>query len=232
MPAAATAFETREYEHLPIKVWLLSALMVVIGIAAFIFISTRGHSNGYLYLFFYSIPANTAISLFPHEPILIYYGSFANIWNAAVAATGGTLVAGWLDYHVFVPVLNYKKITAYKDSRFYKKATGIFMRYPFATIIVTGFTPIPFFPFKFLCFSIHYPLYRYLSALTIGRFPRYAGLAWVGMTFEIPNWILIGLVIMVFSAYGIRGGPTVLRSLREANHPTRSTRCPKHLRRL
>ena len=187
--------------------------MLVIGIAAFVFISMRGQGSGYLYLFFYSIPSNTAISIFPHEPVLIYYGKFANIWLSALTATGGTLVAGWLDHRVFVPVVNYKKITSYKDSRFYRKASDIFMRLPFLTIVVTGFTPIPFFPFKFLCFSIHYPLKRYLSALALGRFPRYAALAWVGMTFDIPNWILIGVVILIFAAYAVRGGPAVWRGL-------------------
>ena len=212
--ATTTAFEPREYDRLPARVWVSSVLIAAVGVAAFVLISTGAHSNGYLYLFFYSIPANTAISLFPHEPVLIFYGKFANIWLSAVAATGGTLIAGWLDHRVFVPVLNYRKVTVYKESRFYKKAADMFMRYPFLTIVVTGFTPIPFFPFKFLCFSIHYPLRRYLAALSVGRYPRYAALAWVGMMFNIPNWILIGLVVAIFAAYAARGGPAVWRWLR------------------
>lgn len=188
--------------------------MVVIGLVTFFLMSTRGQSDGYLYLFFYSIPANTAISLFPHEPVLIYYGQFANLWISAAAATGGTLLAGYLDHRVFVPVLNYKKIASYKKSRFYRSSTDIFMRYPFATLVVTGFTPIPFFPFKFLCFSIHYPLYRYLSALTVARYPRYFVLAWVGATFGIPTWILIASVLVIFGLYAIRGGPALVRHMR------------------
>ncbi|NIM50587.1 MAG: hypothetical protein GTO22_15270 [Gemmatimonadales bacterium] len=190
-------------------------MMVLTGATAFFLMSTQAHANGYLYLFFYSIPANTAISLFPHEPVLIYYGQFANLWISAVAATGGTIVAGFLDHRVFVPVLNYRKIAAYKRSRFYRRATAIFMRYPFATIAVTGFTPIPFFPFKFLCFSIHYPLHRYLAALSLARYPRYFLLAWVGATFGIPTWILIGSVIVIFTLYAIRGIPIAWRHLRE-----------------
>ncbi|NIM48287.1 MAG: hypothetical protein GTO22_03360 [Gemmatimonadales bacterium] len=190
-------------------------MMVAIGMTAFFLMSTQAQNNGYLYLFFYSIPANTAISLFPHEPVLIYYGQFANLWISAAAATGGTIVAGYLDHRVFVPVLNYNKITAYKRSRFYQKATGIFMKYPFATITVTGFTPIPFFPFKFLCFSIQYPLHRYLAALSLARYPRYFLLAWVGATFGIPTSILIASVVVIFTLYAIRGTPVALRHLRE-----------------
>lgn len=210
-----SAFEGPEYERLPPRVWWLSAVMVLIGIVTFILMSLGDRfAEGYLYLFFYSIPANTAISVFPHEPVLIWYGKFANLWVSAAAATGGTLVAGFLDHRVFVPVLNYRKITSYKQNRFYKKATALFMKYPFATILVTGFTPIPFFPFKFLCFSIHYPLDRYLLALSVARFPRYFLLAWVGAAFGIPTWILILSVVVIFGLYAIRGGPALMRRLR------------------
>lgn len=206
-----------EYERLPARVWWLSAVMVLIGIVTFVLMSLGDRLvHGYLYLFFYSIPANTAISLFPHEPVLIYYGvQSANLWISAAAASGGTLVAGYLDHRVFVPVLNYQKIIAYKQNRFYRRASALFMKYPFATIVVTGFTPIPFFPFKFLCFSIHYPLSRYLAALLLARFPRYYLLAWVGAAFGIPTWILILSVVVIFGLYAIRGGPTVLRRFKQ-----------------
>jgi len=205
-----------EYERLPPRVWWLSAVMVLIGIVTFLLMSFGDRlAHGYLYLFFYSIPANTAISLFPHEPVLIYYGKFANLWISAAAASGGTLVAGYLDHRVFVPVLNYQKIISYKQSRFYRRATALFMKYPFATIVVTGFTPIPFFPFKFLCFSIHYPLSRYLTALVLARYPRYFLLAWVGAVVGIPTWILILSVVVIFGLYAIRGGPTALRRFKE-----------------
>jgi membrane protein YqaA with SNARE-associated domain len=212
-----------EYDRLPARVWWLGGLMAAIGAVTFFLMSTKGESHGYLYLLFYSIPSNTAISIFPHEPVLIYYGRFANIWISAAAATGGTLVAGWLDHRVFVPVLNYSKITGYKKNRFYRKATDLFMRYPFATIVVTGFTPIPFWPFKFLCLSIHYPLRRYLAALSAGRFPRYAVLAWLGATVGIPNWILLGTVLVIFSAYAFRGIPPLLEFLRARRGRRRRT---------
>ncbi len=175
--------------------------MVLIGVVTFILMTTDFQAEGYLYLFFYSIPSNTAISVFPHEPVLIYYGKFADLWLTAAAATGGTMVAGWLDHRVFVPVLNYSKLVSYKKNRFYQKSTDLFMRYPFTTLVVTGLTPIPFWPFKFLCFSIHYPLWRYLAALAAGRFPRYVLLAWIGAEFGIPNWILILSVVVIFERY-------------------------------
>lgn len=208
------SFAAVEYQRLPPSVYVLGAVMVAIGIATFVLMSAHGRGGSQLYLFFYSIPANTAISVFPHEPVLIYFGKFANVWLCAASATAGTLVAGYLDHRVFVPILNHRKITGYKDSRWYRKATRYFMRYPFATLVVTGFTPIPFFPFKFLSFSIHYPLSRYLAALAVSRFPRYVILAWVGAVFGIPNWILIASVVVIFGLYAVRGGPALWRQWR------------------
>jgi membrane protein YqaA with SNARE-associated domain len=195
--------------------------MVLIGVVTFVLMTTDFQAEGYLYLFFYSIPSNTAISVFPHEPVLIYYGKFADLWLTAAAATGGTMVAGWLDHRVFVPVLNYSKLVSYKKNRFYQKSTDLFMRYPFTTLVVTGLTPIPFWPFKFLCFSIHYPLWRYLAALAAGRFPRYVLLAWIGAEFGIPNWILILSVVVIFALYAIKGIPAVWRRFQERRQKRR-----------
>ena len=89
---------------------------------------------------------------------------------------------------------------------------------PFAPIVATGFIPIPFWPFKLLCFSINYPLHRYLAALTVARFPRYTLLVWVGAVITIPDGILIGSVVAIFGLYAIRGGPVVWRQLRARRH--------------
>lgn len=210
----STPFQQIEYERLPLHVYVLGAAMLVIGLVTFILMSTGGKNSSYLYLFLYAIPANAAISVFPHEPVLIYYGTFANIWVTGLAALGGTIVAGYLDHRVFVPILNYRKITSYKSSAFYQKMTRLFMRLPFVTLVITASLPIPFFPFKFLSFSIHYPLWRYLTAVSLARFPRYLLLAWLGATIGVPKYLLIGAVIVVFSLYIIRGTPELYRRLR------------------
>ena len=209
-----TPFEQIEYERLPLHVYFLGAALVLIGLITFILMSTGEKNSSYLYLFFYAIPSNAAISVFPHEPVLIYYGTFANIWLASLAALGGTIVAGYLDHRVFVPVVNYRKITSYKESSFYQKMTGLFMRLPFVTLVITASLPIPFFPFKFLSFSINYPLWRYLAALSVARFPRYLLLAWLGAAFGVPKELLIGAVVIVFTLYIVRGGPALYRRLR------------------
>jgi len=204
------------YDRLGPKVWILGGVMVLIGLVTTYLILQDFRSESYIYLAFYSIPANAAISFFPHEPVLIYFGKFANLWLAAAAATVGTVVAGVMDHTVFVPLLNHRTIIAYKDKKLYKRSIDYFLKYPFATLVVAGFTPIPFFPFKFLSFSIHYPLKKYLAALVVARYPRYFLLAWLGAVTDIPNWLLFAAFLVVINLYMIKVLPALARKLREA----------------
>lgn len=215
----------RTYERLGPAVWVLGGLMVLIGIGTSILMFRDFRSDSYLYLAFYSIPANTAVSLFPHEPVLIYFGKVANLWISAAAATAGTVVAGLMDHAVFVPVLNLQSLAGYKEKPFYRKAIGYFMRWPFPSLVVAGFTPIPFFPFKFLAFSVHYPVRKYVAALVVARFPRYYLLALIGSTFPIPNWILILSVVVIFGLYAAKAAPQVWRRWR-ARRGRRTTAGP------
>jgi membrane protein YqaA with SNARE-associated domain len=169
--------------------------------------------RGFIYIFFYSIPSNTAISVFPHEPVLIFCGQYQNLYILSLAATLGTIVAGYIDFQVFVPILNYKKIIGYKQKRFYQISIKYFNKFPFWTLVIAGFTPVPFFLFKFFAFSVHYPLWKYLSAVVVGRFPRYFLLAWLGLTLNIPSEILITIFVVIFLAYLVKTAIKFFKSL-------------------
>jgi membrane protein YqaA with SNARE-associated domain len=204
------------YQKLGPKVWALGAIMVLMAIVTLVLILQEFSSNSYLYLMFYAIPANSAVSVFPHEPVVIYFGSNGNVWYTAIAASIGTLIAGFLDHSVFVPVMNLQSLAGYKDKGWYQKFARLFMKYPYLVLVVTGFTPIPFFPFKFLAFSVHYPLWKYLAALLTGRFPRYVMLAWVGSLFDFPTWALFAFFGLVIAAYAFKAAPKAAEYLREA----------------
>lgn len=153
-------------------------------------------------LFFYNIASNAAVAILPHEPVIIWYGKILNLWHLAVAATLGTLVAAYLDYRFFVPVLNLSYSARYKSSRLYRRWSGWFLRLPFLVLVLAGFLPVPFYLFKFMALSAKYPLPKYLASLTVGRFPRYYLLGLAGFAFQIPNWIIIALfVAMMFAVY-------------------------------
>ncbi len=181
-----------QFDVMTPKTYIFGAVMVILGILGAYLMISRPGINPLLIIFFYSIPSNAAIALFPHEPVLVWYGKTVNLWQLSIAATFGTILAAYLDYKFFAPVLNLSYSIRYKSNSFYKKACRWFNKIPFTTIVVAGFTPIPFFPFKFLVYSSKYPLKKYLLAVAAGRFPRYFLLAYAGYLFQIPDWIIFG----------------------------------------
>jgi membrane protein YqaA with SNARE-associated domain len=148
-------------------------------------------------LFLYTFASNVALAVVPHEPVIIWYGAYAGVWITAAVATVGTLSASWMDHRVFAPVLMRGSTNRALAVGAVGAARRWFSRAPFATIAVSGVTPLPFWPFKLLAFAEGYPLTRYLIAVATGRFPRYVLLAWLGVTIPIPGWILATVFLLL-----------------------------------
>ncbi|MBN1433140.1 VTT domain-containing protein [Candidatus Fermentibacterales bacterium] len=191
------------YESMKPSTWVFGGIMIVLGVFGVLLMLLKPQVHPLWTMFFYSIPSNCAISVFPHEPAMILYGKTVNAWQLSIAATLGTIVAAFLDYRFFSTILNIE-VTAsrYREKPFYRKARKWFYKAPFLSLIVAGASPIPFFPFKFLVYASRYPYWKFLLAVAIGRFPRYVLLALVGYTLDIPAWIIItGFALLVVSMY-------------------------------
>lgn len=201
-PSPFVPDELLRREKVPLYAWGLLGLLVVLGVVSLVLTSMERGGLGALFV--YSIPSNTAISVLPHEPVLLIYGSRDNVWVAAAVATVGTMVAGWLDHRIFVPVLNVERFVGYKESRLYRSTMRLFERAPFAALVVAGVSPVPYWPFKLLAFSRGYSLVRYLGAIAVGRFPRYSLILWIGSEFQIPMWLLVATAFLAFLAYGVQ----------------------------
>lgn len=196
------------------------SLVLIIGficLAAFI-----GNSEEIIHplmnFFIYSIPSNAAISVFPHEPILIYLGKSYDPVILAIIGTIGTIVAGLLDYFVFVSLFSLKSIDIMKRSKGFQRADKWFNIQPFITLSVAGFSPVPFSPFKILAFASNYPLLNYIGSLVVGRMPRYYLLALFGELLQIPNWLLIFLVMIMFAFLLPLMVQTVSSLIKDNNH--------------
>lgn len=203
-----------QYDSMTPKTYVFGAAMLLLGAVGIYMVLARPLLHPLLTIFFYSVPANCAVSLFPHEPVLILYGKTVNLWSLSLAATLGTILATFVDYKFFSPLLNLK-ITAsrYRDRALYQRARDWFHKRPFLTLAVVGFSPIPFAPFKFLAYSSKYSCRRYLLAVALGRFPRYYLLGLLGFAFQIPNWIVFGSFAILLIALYHRKFLALLRRL-------------------
>jgi membrane protein YqaA with SNARE-associated domain len=192
----------RSFWKLPIMVQVSGVIIGAVGLANLVLLLLKIDWSGMLWLFFYSIAANTAISVFPHEPAIVYCGKYFNTLSVAFVCVAGNLAAGWVDHHFFTPVLQMKFSEGYRKTRIYRKTAQWFSRAPFWVIVVFALTPLPFYLVKFLAFSTGYPMRRYMTGIFVGRLPRFYLLALLGYAVRVPMWLMAAFFCGVFAVYG------------------------------
>ncbi|MFC1692744.1 VTT domain-containing protein [Candidatus Latescibacterota bacterium] len=175
-------------------------------------------STNLVVLFFYSFPSEFLVGLVPHEPILLYYGRFYSPFVVALVAVVGTVLAEAINYSVFSFISEtnlYEKMTRKKTVR---KIIGLFNKNPFTAIVIAGFTPVPFFPIRFLVVMSRYPLIKYMLGVFLSRAPRFYILAKIGDIFKIPGVVLIALFIFLIITVNVPIARSIFKK-EERNSP-------------
>lgn len=191
----------RSFRELPLLTYVCGAIIIVLGLVNLALMLLEIEGNGLIWLFFYSIPANTAISVFPHEPAIIFCGQHFDAVLVAIMAAAGNLLAGWIDYHFFTPVLQMKFTAGYKKTKTYDRAVRWFNIAPFWSVVIFALTPLPFYVVKFLAFSTGYSMPRYMAGIAVGRLPRFYLLALLGHFLKVPAWMMVVLFSAIFAVY-------------------------------
>ena len=133
--------------------------------------------------FWYSSPGNSFM-LLPHEPAVVYMGALYPPVVVAVVGGLATMVAATVDYVVIRRILQLRRVAPIKETRVFTTAVRLFSWQPWWTIVAFAFSPVPFYPVRVLAPGANYPMARYVSAVVVGRVPRYfliaLGGAWAG----------------------------------------------------
>jgi len=160
--------------------------------------SKSAHKSTNLWvLFFCCFPSEFLVSAFPHEPILLYFGKFYSSLIVASISIIGTVLTETLNYSVFNYVMDIGPIRKVRENKVAKKVIRLFEKAPFAALLIAAFTPIPFYPFRFLVVLAHYPLAKYLLAIFLARFPRFVIIALAGKVIRVPDWMLAVLMAVL-----------------------------------
>jgi membrane protein YqaA with SNARE-associated domain len=146
-------------------------------------------------LFFYSFPSEFLVGLVPHEPVLIYYGSYHPAWVVALVAVVSTVMAEGLNYSLFGLFYSMPTFRAALGKAAVKRIAELFSRMPFTAIFFAGFSPVPFFPVRFLVVITEYPVWKYLLGVFLSRAPRFYLLALIGAFFDVPAPILAAIFL-------------------------------------
>lgn len=192
---------TKEYWQFPpwIKTFLfvLQICLVLILLIVWLISESIRESKNLWVLFFYSFPAEFLIAVVPHEPILLFFGKFYEALTVAFVAGLSTLMTETLNYSVFKYVTDLKIFKSIQKKKTVSKIVDLFNRAPFLALWIAAFTPIPFYPFRFLVVLARYPLYKYILALSLSRIPRFFILALAGRAIQIPDFLLAVLFVIL-----------------------------------
>ncbi len=182
---------------------LFALQFLFIGTLAVIWISSGliQKSTNLLVLFFYSFPSEFVIGMLPHEPALIYFGAFFDPLTVTWVALLSTVLAEIGNYFVIRRIFDFRALQNFRTSATTSRIMSLFKRAPFLAVWIAGFTPIPFFPFRFLVVLAEYPVWKYALAVATSRGPRFYLLALAGKLMKIPDIVLILFsVIIVLTA--------------------------------
>jgi len=136
---------------------------------------------------------------------------------ASVGAAAST-VANLHDYHMFTWILRHKRLANVRATRLHRRAARWFGRRPFALLVIFNVLPIPIDVVRMLSATCRYPLRRFAAANFIGRWIRYAVLAFVAFELGGRGWIavlfLLATAILLWAYQGLRrtARPAVART--------------------
>jgi membrane protein YqaA with SNARE-associated domain len=180
-------------------------------------------SNNLLVLFLYSFPAEFLIALVPHEPVILYFSKFYTPLTIALIAGTATILTEIINYSVVKFVIDTNLYKKFSKKKSVAKIINLFNKAPFPALVIAGFTPVPFYPFRFLVVMAHYPLLKYLFAIFLSRIPRFLILSIIGHSIIISDWMLIVLFALLISV----NIPFLRLFFKKSKKATRTTRKQK-----
>lgn len=185
------------------KVWFAILEICFVGglLAVWLLSETVQNSKSLWILFFYSFPSQFLIAIVPHEPVFLFFSKFHPAWWVTTVAIVGVLLTELLNYHLFNSFADTNLFEKVKKNRFVNYMVKLFNRAPFLALWITAFTPIPFYPLRFLVVFARYPIWKYLLAVFLARTPRFYLIAVAGQEIQIPDqaliWFFIGITVLL-----------------------------------
>ncbi len=177
-------------------------LLIIVLLILWFGIASIRKSKSLWVLFFYNFPSMFFIPVVPHEPVFLYFSKFYSPLIVTLVALFGTLATEFINYHVFSFFKETKSLQNAQNTRIVKKIIDLFNKAPFLALWIAGFTPIPFYPFRFLVVLAEYPLIKYLLSVALSRAPRFFLIALFSQKVPLPDFFLILLfLVLILAAY-------------------------------
>lgn len=149
------------------------------------------------FLFLFTIVSNSIVPM-PYEPVMVVMGALYVPLLAATVAACGNILACVIDYEAIRFAFRHERLQKVQQSDMYQGAVHYFLKAPFLTIVFAAFAPfIPFYIFRVLSPTSGYPLSRYMTAVFLGRWPRYYLFAFMGSAMLPARLLVVGVVLLL-----------------------------------
>ena len=144
-----------------------------------------------------------------------------SFFYALVCSVGSVLggAIGYLVGYLFFESVGSYLIELYGVQEAFNKVVAQYQENAFWVVAIAGFTPIPFFPFRFLVVMTGYPVWKYLLAVFLARTPRFYLLAFFGQMVPVPTGLLTALFVGMLAVVNIPALIKLLTSGRESKTP-------------
>ena len=182
--------------------------------------SLRASKNLWI-LFLCAFPSNFITGIIPYDPAIIYFAKYHSmIWVVLVGVASTLLVEG-INYSILKTISDIKYVVKIRKNDLVKRVIDLFDTSPFLALVIAGFLPIPFYPFRMLVVLSGYPLLKYSLTILISRVLRMSCLALIGHQIHIPDILIysffIGIIIITY-------GTVLIKSLIKRNSDDRNCR--------
>lgn len=177
--------------------WILTAIGISLSLTlGYLFLEGSRYSQ-LIGFFGYMSVACTLIPL-PTPPFVIALGKVFDPGIVALTGAVGNGIAAFVEYYLILWIFSKTKLQQRIGTDYiFQRFSSYFHRAAFPCLVFSGFTPIPFEPFRLAAILIRYNLRLYLLAVLLGRFPRYYLIAFIGDQFHIPTLYLMVLLIIL-----------------------------------
>ena len=166
---------------------------------------------------FFALYVSLACTFCP-LPILWIFLWIARDFNPFLVALVGavaTSIANLHDYYILNSLLRWDRIARAKESRWYRKGSAWFGRYPFATLTAANFLPLPIDVVRLLAISTGFSRVPFTAASFLGRFPRYLILAWLGYELKLSNGVIAAVLVVTIAVSAVKAAPRLVNKWRK-----------------
>ena len=134
---------------------------------------------------FCPLPTSTVVAAVATREFAVGTGLGDTVLLIGAVGAGASTVANLNDYHLFTLILRLRNVAKVRDTRIYRIAARWFDRSPFFLLVLFNVLPIPVGVLRMLATIARYGRVPFAAANFIGRFVRYAAIAYVTYRWDL-----------------------------------------------